>query len=103
MAMNWLKLNNDKTEFIVLGTPGNLAKVATEAIHVGDHDIEKCPHVRNIGAMFDSTMKMDVQVNKVSQTAWFHLHSISKIRLSDDRTNKSSHRCLRNFPTRSEQ
>ena len=80
MASNWLKLNDDKTEFIVLGTPANLAKVATEAICVGDHYIKKCKYVRNIGAMFDSSMKMEVQINKVSQTAWFHLYSISKIR-----------------------
>ena len=93
MATNWLKLNDDKTEFIVLGTPANLAKVATEAICVGDHHITKCKHVRNIGAMFDSSMKMEVQVNKVSQTAWFHLHSISKIRqfLTKEQTQAAIH------------
>ena len=80
MASNWLKLNDDKTEFIILGSPANLAKVTTEAITIGNHRIEKCHHVRNIGAVFDSTMRMEVQVNKVSQTAWFHLYSISKIR-----------------------
>ena len=33
MALNWLKLNDDKTEFIVLGSPSNLAKVSTEHIY----------------------------------------------------------------------
>ena len=93
MASNWLKLNDDKTEFIILGTPSNLAKVATEAITVGDHRITKCHHVRNIGAMFDSAMKMEVQVSKVSQTAWFHLYSISKIRqyLTKEQTQSAIH------------
>ncbi len=93
MASNWLKLNDDKTEFIILGSPANLGKVASQSIKVGGHSINKCHHVRNIGAMFDSTMKMEVQVNKVSQTAWFHLYSISKIRqyLTQEQTQAAIH------------
>ena len=80
MASNWLKLNDDKTEFIILGTPTNLGKVVTQDIKIGEHRIAKCYSVRNIGAMFDAKMKMEVQVSKVCQIAWFHLYSISKIR-----------------------
>jgi len=80
MALNWLKLNDDKTEFMVLGSPCNLAKTSTEHIVVGDHKIAKSQHVRNIGAMFDSTASMEVQVIRTSQSAWHHLFTISKIR-----------------------
>ncbi len=80
MAMNWLKLNDDKTEFIILGSPCNLDKVTTQHITVGDHKIKKSAQVRNIGAIFDTSVTMQPQVTKTSQTAWYHLYVISKIR-----------------------
>ena len=80
MALNWLKLNDDKTEFIVLGSSTNLAKVSTQYLLVGDNKIYKSQHVRNIGATFDSTLSMETHVIKTAQSAWHHLFSISKIR-----------------------
>ena len=80
MAQNYLKLNDDKTEFIVIGSPSNLKKVVTEHILVGGHKIPKSEQVRNIGAIFDSSATMEAQVVKTAQTAWYHLHAISKIR-----------------------
>lgn len=81
MALNWLKLNDDKTEFIIFGTPFQLRKVITTSIRVGEHTIQAVTSVRNIGAIFDKNMKMDVHVNKTTQLAWYHLYNISKIRL----------------------
>ena len=80
MAQNWLKLNDDKTEFIIIGSPCNLKKVVTEYIVVGDHKIFKSKQVRNIGAIFDTSATMEAHVVKTAQTAWYHLYSISKIR-----------------------
>ena len=80
MAQNWLKLNDDKTDFIIIGSPYNLKKVVTEYIVVGDHKIFKSKQVRNIGAIFDTSATMEAHVVKTAQTAWYHLYSISKIR-----------------------
>ena len=80
MAKNYLKLNDDKTEFIVIGSPCNLKKVVTDHIVVGEHTIAKSERVRNIGAIFDSSATMEAQVVKTAQTAWYHLYSIGKIR-----------------------
>ena len=79
MAINWLKLNDDKTEFIVLGSNPNLSKIKTHSITVGEHQIRRSNEVRNIGAIFDANAKMEDQVTKTCQTAWFHLYTISKI------------------------
>ena len=79
MAINWLKLNDDKTEFIVLGSNPNLSKIKTHSITVGEHQIRRSNQVRNIGAIFDANAKMEGQVTKTCQTAWFHLYTISKI------------------------
>ena len=79
MAINWLKLNDDKTEFIVLGSNPNLLKIKTHSITVGEHQIRRSNQVRNIGAIFDANAKMEGQVTNTCQTAWFHLYTISKI------------------------
>ena len=79
MAINWLKLNDDKTEFIVLGSNSNLSKVKTHSITVGEHQIQRSNQVPNIGAIFDANAKMEGQVTKTCQTAWFHLYTISKV------------------------
>ena len=74
-----IKSHNDKTEFIVLRSNPNLSKVKTHSITVGEHQIRRSNQVRNIGAVFDANAKMEGQVTKTCQTAWFHLYTISKI------------------------
>ena len=80
IAQNYLKLNDDKIEFMVIGSPSNLKKVVTEHIVDGGHKIPKSKQVKNIGAIFDCSAMMEAQVVKTAQTAWFHLHLIGKIR-----------------------
>ena len=88
-----------KTEFITFGTSTGLKKVATTTIHVGQEAIPTCDKQHryigtcNIGAMFDSEMKMDTQVNGMCKSMWFHLYTIGKIRsyLSDDQTKSVVH------------
>ena len=57
MAMNWLKLNDDKTEFIIFGTPSQLRKVTTASIRVGEHTIQAETSVSNIGAILRETLR----------------------------------------------
>ena len=77
MRKNKLKLNDDKTEFIVFGTPSALKEVKTSSIQIGDHVTHLSSCVRNIGAHFDSTLKMSDQVQHVCKSAWYHLHQIN--------------------------
>ena len=88
MNKNRLKLNDKKTEFIIFGTCTGLKKVATTTIRVGQEAIPGCDKVHNIGAMFDSEMKMDTQVNSMCKSAWFHLY---RSYLSDDQTKSVVH------------
>ena len=79
MRKNKLKLNDDKTEFIVFGTPSALKEVKTSSIQIGDHVTHLSSCVRNIGVYFDSTLKMNDQVQHVCKSAWYHLHQIRKL------------------------
>ena len=80
MRLNKLKLNDNKTEFLILGSPMNLAKVNCTTIQIGEDVIKSTKHVRNIGGYFDAEMKMDVQINNTCKSAWFNLRRISKIK-----------------------
>ena len=93
MSRNMLKLNDDKTEFIILGTDVSLKKVKIESIKVGNHEIKAVESVRNIGAMFDKRMKMKAQVKHMCKGAWYNIHSIGKIRqyLTQDQTKTVVH------------
>ena len=80
MKENKLKLNDDKTEFIILGSRRNLKKVISKNIWIGEHQIKPSACVRNIGGYFDAEMRMEVQVKETCRTAWFNLLKIRKIR-----------------------
>jgi hypothetical protein len=80
MRFNRLKLNDQKTEFAIFGTPAKLKKVKTMHVRVGDENIVRSRLVRNIGAFFDEEMKMDAQVKQMCKGAWFHLHMVGKIK-----------------------
>ena len=92
MIRDRLKLNEDKTEVILIGTRQQLAKLNVTSIAVGDETIEAKPSVRNLESWFDSQLSMLTHISKVCGAAFYRLHSISRTRkfLSPDDT-KSMH------------
>ena len=80
MADNFLKLNDDKTEFLILGTNKRFQKFTKPEIHIGDTAIKPANQARNIGAIFDSTMSMEKHVHTICQSAWYQLKRIGSIR-----------------------
>ena len=79
MKKDKLKLNDDKTEFIIFGTPSALKQVKTPSIQIGDHVTHLSSCVRNIGAYCDTTLKMNEQVQHMCKSAWYHLYQIRKV------------------------
>ena len=75
-----MKFNKCKTEFIILGTPNSLKKITTTSLQVGSQAVAPSPSVRNIGAYFDSSLRMDVQVRNTCKVAWLHLRNIGRIK-----------------------
>ncbi len=68
MVKNMLKLNDDKTEFIVIGTRqqrSNIAPIST---------------VRNLGVMFDSEMSMKAHVSSINWSAYPQLKNVRAIK-----------------------
>ena len=56
MFFNRLKINMDKTRFIWLGSPQQLAKLNVRTITVADVDIEVSDNVTCLGVVLDSTL-----------------------------------------------
>jgi hypothetical protein len=90
MAKNFLKLNDDKTEFLILGTCHQLKHLSLPTLHIGGSQINTSESARNIGAIFDSNMNMEKHVNIVCKSAWYHLRRIGSIRkYLDDTSTKT--------------
>ena len=84
--INWmitdkLMINDDTTEYLLVGTRRQLAKINTAcSITVGEYDIDPSFCVRNLGVWFDSHLSMSTHVTKLCNSAFYHSHNIRCIR-----------------------
>ena len=65
MLSDRLKLNDDETEFIIIGTRQQLAKVNIESMRVGDSTTTPASEVKNLGTWFDRQLTMDTHINNI--------------------------------------
>ena len=59
MSEKGLLMNEAKTEFILIGTRQQLAKVNIDHVKVGDVNIAPHSPVKNLGVWFDSKLSME--------------------------------------------
>ena len=52
----WLKLNVDKTKFLIMGRHQQLQKVQFDAIQVGELNVITFDKMRNLGVIFDKEL-----------------------------------------------
>ena len=62
--MDKLKLNDDKTEFMIIGSRQQLEKVSVAELSVGDISVAPASTARNLGVLFDGNLKFDAQITK---------------------------------------
>ncbi len=86
MTQSLLKLNEDKTEFLVISSPHFQQLVRGTSLTVGDAVINSTVQCRNLGVIFDSKMDMKQHVSAVCRSAFFQLRKIGSFRkyLSDE-------------------
>ncbi len=90
MSDNYLKLNADKTELILIGNPKRVAKVQHFELTLGDSVVRPSSSARNLGVIFDDTLSFKQFCLKSASAATFHIRPLSKIRdhLSRDLTSR---------------
>lgn len=86
MLKRKLKLNEGKTD-IILVNGSNRTNLSDEfgPFRFGDSDIAPSQEVRNIGVIFDQTLKFDKHISSVVRDCNFHLRNLSSIKKHLDR------------------
>ena len=81
MSNNFLKLNAEKNEILIIGFRAQLAKFFITHAHIAGVDIPVLPKpIKNLGVMFDSHMSMSAQVANIIKAANFQLVNIGRAR-----------------------
>ncbi len=75
LNFNTIKLNDDKTEFLIIGTPGQLKRVNFKDIHICEEDVSSSEH--NLGIMFYKEMNSKVQINNISKAGYYHVRNLA--------------------------
>ena len=92
MADSKLKMNDDKTELMAIGTRSKLSQVIPNLapMSISGCDIPFFQSVRNLGFYLDETLSMDAHIKYLCRILFCQLRRIGKIRsfLSTDAANK---------------
>ncbi len=80
MAVNTLKLNDDKTVFLLVGRNAQVKKVSIDSFRIGESIIPKSDTATNLGVHWDSELSLKKQVEKTCKSAFYHLRNIYRIR-----------------------
>eukprot|EP00794_Sanderia_malayensis_P013257 gene13257-14621_t len=94
MIRDRLMINDDKTEFMIIGTQAQLRKVHRNSLTIGESKVPPSDEpLRNLGVWFDDSFTMSAHITKMSKSAFYHLHNIRRIRkyLDRDSTEKLIH------------
>ena len=90
MTHNCLKLNLDKTEWLICNG-GAISRNVT--LTVGEHNIKQSAHIRSLGVKLDPEITIEPQIADVCKSAYYYRRRINKIRryLTEDST---KHSCI---------
>ena len=81
MSANKLTLNNNKTEFMVIGSNRRLGQIEQEpSICVGGVEIKKVNVAKSLGLMIDDTLSWSAQIDKITKKVNSGLSIIRKLR-----------------------
>ena len=80
MLTNKLKLNDEKTEILLIGTRQQLEKVDFNSIRVGSTTVNCTGTAKNLGCWFDAKLDFNTHVTKCCKASFFHIFNIRRIR-----------------------
>ena len=75
---NKLKINDDKTEFLLITSP--FVKLTRDVRILIDQDQISQSSCKSLGVMFDQHLSMDTHVKSICRSAHFHIRNINAIR-----------------------
>jgi hypothetical protein len=75
-----LKLNDEKTEFIIVSSKHQRGHFSSTNISIGDCSVSAVESARNLGTVFDQALDMDAHITSLCRAAHFQLQNIWRIR-----------------------
>ena len=80
MRRNKLKLNTDKTEFLLITPKSRRKEIPKVELNLCGTCVEPSQHARNLGVYFDSNMSSTHNISSVIKSCYVSLRNISSIR-----------------------
>ena len=80
MKNNKLKLNEEKTEFLIISSKANASKIDIDCLELCNEKVPVSSCARNLGVIFDSSMSLENQVAQIRKSCFYYLNWIRKIR-----------------------
>ena len=71
MTLNMLKLNDTKTEVMIIKPSRNQSAIEVENVRIADADIKPSKKAKNIGVVFDEVMSMNPHVSAVCSSCTY--------------------------------
>jgi Reverse transcriptase (RNA-dependent DNA polymerase) len=87
MSLNFLSLNQTKTEFLLIGLPVQLSKISYPSLLMPSQvAITPANSARNLGVVFDSELSMIHHISSVSKSCFLSIRDLRRIRNTLDFT-----------------
>ena len=80
MTTNFLKLNDEKTEVMVITPARKSHEINVENVNIGNTTVPTSKSAKNIGVTFDSKMKLQEHITHTCRVCFMHLRKIASIR-----------------------
>ena len=80
MSANRLKMNNDKSEFVVFGSNRLLPKCNTNEVKVGDTVVQRSHSVKLLGIHLDENLNLKRHIATKSKAAFIAMFKIKKLK-----------------------
>ena len=75
-----MKLNNVKTEALVVGSGRRVSVSQDSHFRVGSHDISFNSHVKSLGVCIDATLSMAKHIDHIKSSVYLEIRRISSVR-----------------------
>ena len=79
MSHDSLKLNDEKTELLIIGTPQQLKKVVITHVREGNTHSHPVPVARNLDSWLDANLSMTEHISKIRSSSFYYLNNLRRI------------------------
>ena len=80
MLTDKLSLNDNNTEFLIIGTKQQLSKISPCHLTIGSATVSPVNSARNLGTWMDTSLALEDHINKACRAAYFQIYNIRHIR-----------------------